>query len=240
MNIVHVGAHQDDEGRALGTLLKYRSEGGHHITFICTTNGDKGFSFDTETPYYVVAEVRDREMRAVAAALDAGYICLGEPDEYLYDSKEVRLKLIDALRACKADLIFTDWTNEYNADHSITAELVLQCAVLTIIASIKTEHPALAITPKIFHCDPGPGFGFEGTHFVELSKALVEEKVRIINLHESQMVIMRQIGGDWAEEHRNHCREVGARAGVPYAEVFRPCLASRRTPLANLLPRGER
>ena len=183
-------------------------------------------------------------MRAVAGALGADYICLGEPDEYLYDSKAVRLKLIDALRACKADLIFTDWIDEYNADHTITAQLVLQCAMLTMIASIRTEHPALAVTPKIFHCDPGAGFagaalGFEGTHFVELSEAIVDEKVRVINLHESQMAIMRQFGGDWAEEHRRHCRMVGARVGVPYAEVFRPCLAPRRTPLAALLPRGD-
>jgi N-acetylglucosamine malate deacetylase 1 len=236
MNIVHVGAHQDDEARALGTLIKYRRKGGHRITFICTTNGDKGFTFDTETPHEVAAATRDREMRAVASALGADYICLGVPDEFLYDNPETRLKLLDALRACKPDLIFTDWIRDYNTDHTITAEMVLQCALLTIVASIGTRHPALAVTPKIFHCDPGPGFGFEGTHFVELSEEIVDEKVRVINLHESQMRIMRQIGGDWAEEHRQHCRETGARVGAPYAEVFRPCLMARRTPLANILP----
>lgn len=236
MNIVHVGAHQDDEARALGTLIKYRDQGGHRITFICTTNGDKGFTFDTETPYEVVAATREREMEAVAASLGAEYICLGAPDEFLYDNPEMRLKLIDALRACRAGLIFTDWTSEYNIDHTITAELVLQCAMLTIVASIRTPHPALSVTPRIFHCDPGPGFGFEGTHFVELSPDIMEEKVRLINLHESQMAIMRQIGGDWAEEHREHCRQTGIRVGTPYAEVFRPCLMARRTPLANVLP----
>jgi LmbE family N-acetylglucosaminyl deacetylase len=236
MNIVHVGAHQDDEARALGTLIKYRRQGGHRITFVCTTNGDKGFTFDTETPYEVAAATRDREMRSVAAALGADYICLGVPDEFLYDNPETRLKLLDALRECRADLIFTDWTSEYNTDHSITAEMVLQCAMLTIVASIRTPHSALSVTPKIFHCDPGPGFGFEGTHFVELGEEIVAEKVRVINLHESQMAIMRQIGGDWAEEHRQHCRETGARVEAPYAEVFRPCLMARRTPLANMLP----
>ena len=251
MNIVHVGAHQDDEARALGTLIKYRREGGHNITFICTTNGDKGFTFDTETPYEVVAAVREREMRAVAGALGAGYICLGEPDEYLYDSKAVRLKLIDALRACKADLIFTDWIDEYNADHTITAQLVLQCAMLTMIASIKTEHPALAVTPKIFHCDPGAGSasGFEGTHFVELSEAIVDEKVRVINLHESQMAIMRHFGGDWAEEHRRSLprgrrpRRCGVRRGLPplpglAAHAPGQHAASRR-PLKMLTPRAR-
>jgi N-acetylglucosamine malate deacetylase 1 len=236
MHIVHVGAHQDDEARALGTLLKYRRQGGHEITLICTTNGDKGLSFDPETPLEVAAATRDREIRAVAAALGANYIGLGAPDEYLYDTKEMRLKLIDALRACRADLIFTDWVNEYNSDHTITGELVLQCALLTIIASVRTEHPALKVTPKIFHCDPGPGFGFEGTHFVEISEDIVDEKGRIINLHESQMAVFRQIGQDWATERRRYWHEVGARVEVPYAEVFRPCLALRRTPLANMLP----
>jgi len=236
MNIVHVGAHQDDEARALGTLIKYRDQGKHRITLICTTNGDKGFTFDTETPHEVAAATRDREMRAVAAALGADYICLGVPHEFLYDNPETRLNLLDALRSCQADLIFTDWTSDYNTDHTITAELVMQCAMLTIVASIGTQHAALAATPKIFHCDPGPGFGFEGTHFVELSPEIVDEKVRLINLHESQMAIMRRIGGDWAEDHRQHSRQVGARVGAPYAEAFRPCLLARRTPLANLLP----
>jgi len=237
MNIVYVGAHQDDEGQALGTLIKYHQQGGHRITFICTTNGDKGFSFDTETPYEVAAATRDREMRAVAAALDADYICLGAPDEFLYDTKETRLKMIDALRACKADLIFTDWINDYNLDHTITGRLVFQAAMNTIVASMRTEHPALKQTPRIFYCDPGPSFGFEGTHFVELSEDIADEKVRLINLHESQMAVIKQFRGiDYAESYRQQARQIGARVGVPYAEVFRPCLASRRTPLANMLP----
>jgi len=236
MNIVYVGAHQDDEAQALGTFLKYRQQGGHQLHLICTTNGDKGFSFDTETPHDVVAATRDREIRAVAAALGASYRCLGAPDEYLYDTPENRLKLIDALRACQANLVFTTWVNDYNLDHTITSQLVFQATMLTIIASIQTEHPALKQTPRIYYCDPGPGFGFEGTHFVELSEEIVDKKVQIINLHESQMAIMRAIGADYAESFRELARQTGARAGVPYAESFRPCLASRRTPLANMLP----
>jgi hypothetical protein len=77
---------------------------------------------------------------------------------------------------------------------------------------------------------------FEGTHSVELGEEIVDEKVRVINPHQSRMAIMRQISGEWAEEQRRHCAETGARVGVPYGEVFRPCLLARRTPLANLLP----
>jgi LmbE family N-acetylglucosaminyl deacetylase len=237
MNIVYVGAHQDDEAHVLGTFLKYRRQGGHKLHLICTTNGDKGFSFDTETPYAVVAATRDREIRAVAAGLGASYQCLGAPDEFLYDTPEMRLKLIDALRAVEADLVFTGWVDDYNLDHSITSTLVFQATLLTVIASMKTEHPALKVTPKIFYGDPGPGFGFVGTHYVELDKEIVDEKVRLINCHESQMAIMREFAGvDYAESYRDLAQRVGARVGVPYAEAFRPCLASRRIPLANMLP----
>jgi len=236
MNIVHVAAHQDDEGHSLGTLLKYRRQGGHRITLVCTTNGDKGLSFSPEIPHSEAAAIREREMRAVASALGAEYVCLGAEDEFLYDSKDMRLKLIDALRAARAELIFTHWTSDYNLDHVTTSRLVFQASMNSIIASMATSHPALKSTPKIFYWDVGDGFGFEGTHFVELSEELVREKVRILRLHASQMEVMRQVGPDFADMLFERARAVGQRAGVPFAEMFRPCLASRRTPLANLLP----
>jgi LmbE family N-acetylglucosaminyl deacetylase len=236
MNIVHVAAHQDDEGHSLGTLLKYKQQGGHAITLICTTNGDKGMSWNPEIPYEEAAKIRDREIRAVADALGANYICLGAEDEFLYDTKEMRLRLIDALRACRADLVFTHWINDYNLDHTTTARLVFQATMNSIIASMQTGYPALQETPKIYYWDVGDGFGFEGTHFVEISEELIREKVRIIRLHESQMEVMRKLGPDFGDMLYERAKAVGQRVGVPFAEVFRPCLASRRTPLAGMLP----
>ena len=236
MNIVHVAAHQDDEAHTLGTLLKYRTLGGHRIHLICTTNGDKGMSFSPEIPLAEAAKIRDREMRDVAAALGARYICLGASDEFLYDTEEMRMKLIDTLRECEADLIFTHWLNDYNLDHTMTSTLVFQCSMNSIISSMQSAHPALKVTPKVFYWDVGDGFDFEGTHFVALDEETIQEKARIIRLHKSQMEVMRKIGPDFADMAVDRARITGVRVGVPYAEMFRPCLASRRTPLANMLP----
>jgi N-acetylglucosamine malate deacetylase 1 len=236
MNIVHIAAHQDDEGHTLGTLLKYRKQGGHAITLVCTTNGDKGMSFSPEVPHAEAARVRAREMGDVAAALGARYVCLGAPDEYLYDSPDMRNRLMDVLRECRADLVFTHWKDDYNLDHTTTSSLVFQMTMNSIIASMPTAHPALAVTPKIFYWDVGDGFGFEGTHFVELDEETVREKARILRLHRSQMEVMAKIGPDFADMLVERARLTGQRVGVPYAEAFRPCLASRRTPLANMLP----
>jgi N-acetylglucosamine malate deacetylase 1 len=236
MNIVHVAAHQDDEAHTLGTLLKYRKQGGHRITMICTTNGDKGMAFSPDVTMAEAAKTRDREMREVAAALGARYICLGAPDEFLYDTQEMRMKLIDTLRECEADLIFTHWPSEYNLDHNTTSTLVFQCSLNSIIASMRSAHPALKVTPKIFYWDEGSRLGFEGTHFVALDEETIKEKARIIRLHKSQMEVMSRIGPDFADMAVDRARLAGDRVGVTYAEVFRPCLASRRTPLANMLP----
>lgn len=236
MNITHIVAHQDDEGYALGTLLKYKRQGGHSITLICLTNGDKGMSFDPSIPLHEAAGIRDAEMKAVADALGAHYMCLGAPDEFLFDTKEMRLVLIDAIRAGGSDLIFTHWVDDYNLDHTTTSRIVFQASINSIIASMRTDHAALKITPKIFYIDVGEGFGFEGTHFVELDEKTIDEKIRIIRLHKSQMEVMRKIGPDFGDMLYDRAKLVGQRAGVPFAEVFRPCLAGRRVPLANMLP----
>jgi len=236
MNIVVVAAHQDDEVHTLGTLLTYRKQGGHRLHLICTTNGDKGMSFSPEIPLAEAAKIRDREIREVAAALGARYMCLGASDEFLYDTEEMRMKLIDALRECETDLIFTHWPSEYNLDHNTTSALVFQCSMNSIIASMRSAHPALKVTPKVFYWDEGSALGFEGTHFVALDEETVREKARIIRLHRSQMDVMRKIGPDFADMAVDRARRTGERVGVPYAEAFRPCLASRRTPLANMLP----
>lgn len=237
MNVACVFAHQDDEKDCMGTLLRLRAERGAKIALIAVTNGDKGASWDPDKPHAEVAAERDVEMRAVADALDASYVCLGEPDGFLLDGPGVRLALIEALRAARPELLFTHHTDDYNEDHVVTARLTCHAALLSSIASIRTASPALDAVPAIFHTDPGRGHGFDGTHFVPFDEAVADEKARITRLHASQMAVMRELKGvDYADLARDADRAAGARMVRPYAEVFRPCLMERRIPAASLLP----
>lgn len=237
MNIACVFAHQDDEMACLGTLLRLKAERGARITLIAVTNGDKGASWDPERPLPEVAALREREMRAVAAALGADYVCLGEHDQFLFDTPAVRLALIEALRAARPDLVFTHNLAEYSVDHDVTARLTCHAALMTSIASVRTASPALERVPAIFHTNPGAGYGFDGTHFVAFDDAVADEKARILRLHASQMDVMRELRGiDYADLARDADRQTGARLVQPYAEVFRPCLMERRIPTASMLP----
>lgn len=238
MTVVCVFAHQDDEMRCLGTLIRLH-ERGERIGFVCTTNGDKGMSFDGPADRPAAAAVRDREMRAVAKHFDADYICLGREDGYLTEDPHLRNDLITALRTLEAEVVFTHWTTDYNDDHVVTAKAVVDAALFVGISSFAADAPALPRPPRIFHTHPGEGYGFEATHFVALSDEHARLKAELIRRHESQMGVRRQmLGYDYADEIAAEDRRQGLRLLVPQAEAFAPCLAERRLPWPSDLP-GE-
>ena len=236
MKYVCVFAHQDDEMRCLGTLIRLQ-EAGHEFAFITLTAGDKGLPFDDDQRAGHAASVRDEEMRSVAAAFGAEYVCLGREDGFLYDDAALRRGVIAALRRVKAEVIFTHWTTDYNADHVVTAKVVTDASLFTSLASFESQVPALGAVPRIYHVDPGPGYGFEGTHFVELSERHRDRKADLIRLHRSQMEVMqRLIGSDYADQMTAADRQTGGRLLVDQAEPFRPSLAERRIPWPSDLP----
>ena len=82
MNVVCVGAHQDDiEINCVGTLIKYQARGDVNITNVVISNGDKGAQYEPSIPYEEVSAMRNAEATAVAEALGGRYISLGQSDE---------------------------------------------------------------------------------------------------------------------------------------------------------------
>ena len=236
MNIVCVFAHQDDETRCLGTLLRLR-EAGNQIAFVCVTQGDKGLPFSDPEARRTAGDVRRKEMEAVAAAFDARYICLEREDGFVTDDNSLRRDLIECLRSLRAEVVFTHWVNDYNSDHVIAAKATIDAALFTNLGSFESVASPLTSVPRIFHTHPGDGYGFEATHFVELGKDHVARKLEIIRLHDSQLRVSRRLfGRDYAEEIGVEDSRQGIRLMVSAAEAFRPCVADRRIPWPSDLP----
>jgi N-acetylglucosamine malate deacetylase 1 len=236
MNVVCVFAHQDDEMRCLGTLQRL-AESGASINFVCVTNGDKGLAFEEGDCRQLAAQTRAAEMQSVVDEFGGDYRCLGYEDGALFPGPDLRQQLIQVLRRMEAEVVFTHWTSEYNSDHVVTAHAVTDAALYTNLPSIDPTTPALASVPRIFYVNPGDGYGFESTHFVELSEQHVRRKAELIRLHRSQMDVMRQLRGhDYADEMFDEDRRQGLRLMSEYAESFRPCLAERRIPWPSDLP----
>jgi LmbE family N-acetylglucosaminyl deacetylase len=235
MNVASVLAHQDDEMRCLGTMLKCRSRG-DKLYFITLTDGSKGFVQNQSISRKEAAAIRDQEMRGLAAAVDAEYINLRELDEFLYDTPEVRMKLIEAIRRTGAQVIFTHYTEDYNQDHITTHFLVRYCAMQACLPVLPTDSPPLSEHPAIFMVEPFGAFSFPASHYVDITDYQAE-KIDLLRLHNSQEVAMQQAVGAGMEKL---CTGIalyrGEQVGCTYAEAFIPMPAREAIKPYPVLP----
>jgi LmbE family N-acetylglucosaminyl deacetylase len=226
MNAVSIMAHQDDEMQCLGTLLKCRARG-DRLFFVTLTDGAKGFVQQPDIDPAKAARIRHAEMSDLARQLDAEYINLREPDEFLYDTPEIRLKLIEAIRHTGAELVFTHYHQDYNLDHVTTSSLVRHCAMQSCLPVLRTESKPLAEHPAIFMVTPHGPFVFPATHFVDVT-AFEDQKISLLKLHHSQEEALRQATGV-GQGFDQLCRRLdaywGQQVGCDYAEGFVPMRA---------------
>lgn len=225
-NVVSVMAHQDDELMCLGTMIKYH-RAGHKLAFVCLTDGAVGMVHQPDMPYDECAKVRFIEMSELASKLDAEYICLNHPDEFLYDTAELRMELIETLRYLNAGLVFTHNTTDYNADHMITNSLVRQCAMQSPLPMLKTKSPPASATPAVFMCEPSGGFEFEPSHWIDISD-IIDEKLHLAKCHKSQDDAFIAAFGEgngidsWVTGINSNR---GNQCGVKFAEAFKPMMS---------------
>ncbi|MEX0886708.1 MAG: PIG-L family deacetylase [Phycisphaeraceae bacterium] len=219
MNVVSIMAHQDDEMRCLGTMLKCR-ERGDRLTFITLTDGSNGLLERASMQRGDAARVREAEMTRLAQAVDARYVSLGEHDEFLYDTPDVRMRLIEAMRAAGAELIFTHYHEDYNLDHVTTHRLVQQCAMQSCLPMLATDAPPLADHPAVFCVEPHGPVVFAATHFVDIS-VFEARKVELLRHHESQEAAMQQaVGAGFDDLCGRPDAYWGQKVGCDYAECF--------------------
>ena len=237
MNVASVMAHQDDELVCLGTMLKML-ERGDRLHFICVTDGSGGMAHAPEMTRQEAAAIRHSEMRALADALSATYVCLGEHDEFLYDTPDVRLRLLEAMRAAEADVVFTHHNRDYNLDHVTVNQLVQQCAIHMPLPMIKTDSAPTRHTPAVFVVEPMGAFEFEPTHWVDISNQ-IERKLKLAMCHRSQDKAFRAAFGpekgldQWI---LSMSQARGQQAGVAHAEAFRPMLVRGLVKPYQVLP----
>jgi len=219
MNVASVMAHQDDEMRCLGSMLKCR-ERGDRLFFVTLTDGSGGFVQKPDINREEAARIRHEEMTALASAIGAEVINLREQDEFLYDTPQVRHALIEALRKTNAELVFTHYQDDYNADHTTTYRLVRHCAMNACLPMIRTASPALKAHPAVFCVEPHGPIPFAATHFVDVS-AYELQKIELLQLHHSQETAMKMaLNAGFDRLCRRPDAYWGEKVGCEYAECF--------------------
>ena len=151
MNIAVVTAHPDDaEFLAAGTIIKYRKKG-HKVIIIICTNGNIEHP---NLPKEEIARVRWEEAKEAAKVMGAEIINLEYYDEFMLDTKESRLKIVDALSSIKADIVFTHYLYDHvNPDHCTVSRIVNDMSYLQQVKNIETNHKETEKPAALYYMD---------------------------------------------------------------------------------------
>ena len=238
MNILAIGAHPDDvEINCGGTLAKYASMG-HKVFTATATNGNVGSS---TLPMEEIARIRKEEARKAAAVIGAEYICLDYDDEMFFEDREARLKFIDLVRYCQADVILTHNPKDYNPDHELTSKIVTDIPVMIPVAKIKTPNKPCDKIPMIAYFEPVNGIGFIPTEYVDITD-FIETKMEMCACHQSQISWMQDNYKDalkdqnFFDKYRTIAEYRGIQCDVKYAEGFRMAYDAYRVAPRRVLP----
>lgn len=218
-------AHPDDaELLCAGTLARAKADGAAiGICVLC--RGDKG---QPSRPIANLAEVRQREMEASAALLDAELFSCGFEDGRLDQEPLAREKLLDVLRTFRPTLVLAHAAEDYHPDHRAAGSLA---EAATWFCASRGQVSALAPLnepPELWWMDCVNRVGFAAEFYIDVS-AFAELKQQLLACHASQ--IHRSGDRDFAplaELMQLQMSARGAEAGVAAAEAFRLHRAFKR------------
>lgn len=226
MRVLAIGAHPDDLEFRLGGTLRLYAERGDDVFLVISTNGNIGST--RRMTKAEVAEIRRKEAQDAAEVMGAKELMwLNYDDEFIFDTEEARLRMIDCVRIARPDVMFAQpYLRDYNPDHDITGYLAFIARINAAIPLIKTAHPATEKIPPMFFWMPnGMSYtNFAPDHFVDIT-SVWEKKLEMAKCHKSQY---EDWGGDFfgyslskkvEAENRYFASQCGT-PGVEFVEAF--------------------
>lgn len=233
MRVLAVGAHPDDmEILCAGTLARY-AQAGHQVVMCVATDGTAGHML-IKPPE--LARIRESEARAAAALINAEFIWLGFPDEFIFNDRDTRLAFIDAIRQARPDVIITHAPDDYHPDHRVVSSLVFDTSFIASLPNIETGQPAHSRVPALYYMDTLAGKGFFPGEYVDIT-ATIDLKRQMLACHQSQLKWLKDHDDiDVMEFMEVVAKTRGFQANVAYAEGFRTADVWPRTSAARILP----
>ena len=234
MKVMAFEAHPDDiEYFCAGTLAKYKAAG-HDVAIACVTNGEVGSPTLSKEE---IAAVREKEAKESADIIGAKFFWMGYPDEFLFNTEDVRLHIIETIRQFDPDIIITlDKDNDYHPDHTNVGQLIWDTHVMGVVPNIETETQPCSKIPEIYFMDTVAGIDFLPEFYVDISEHW-QTKERMIECHASQIQwSMRQYEMSLVDDAKLQSRFRGYQSGCKYAEAFRkPKFFPQKTHSTGLL-----
>jgi LmbE family N-acetylglucosaminyl deacetylase len=219
--ILVIGAHPDDpDAFAGGSVARWTAQGAT-VRYVVVTSGDKGIPDDAEESAAWIA-MREQEQRDSAHSLGVEEVeFLGYTDGEVFDSLELRGRLVRAIRAFRPDLVVThdpfSTSFRWHPDHRAVG-FAAQAAIFPScrLASFHREHMLEGLQPHSVHMVLATG-ATEPNLWIDIATTF-PRKIAALELHASQATAF--VGGlDY--RMRRRAQDAGARGGLELAEEFR-------------------
>ena len=232
--VLAITSHPDDmEIACAGTLLKCKQRGDRVV--VChLSSGNLGHVI---IPPDELTVMRAKEAERSAQMGDFEIIHSSFDDLAIYDNnKAARDKVVDVIKAVKPDFIITHAPDDYMPDHTAVSRLVFDASFTATLPNYHTNVPGAANMVPIYYMDTLAGVNFNPTEFVDVTD-FIEQKLQMLECHESQVVWMRDHDGiDFPDMVRTCSRYRGYQCGADYAEGFRQCQVYLKGTTKRLLP----
>lgn len=222
--VLVVQAHPDDAESWCSGTLKLLKDRGYKIVLATMTAGGLG---GVETDEEQTKIIRKEEAQKAADVLKADYYCLDERDGYLFDTFEVRIKMLELLRKVNPGIVLTHVPSDYHADHRTTAAIVDVAAMQATLSNAPCSEKPLDVTPLLYHTAPMKLIGALGDplpkpQFIVDITSAIETKMEMLSFHQSQIRLMKSMYNidDFFEMSKQYNREIGEMVGFEYAECF--------------------
>jgi N-acetylglucosamine malate deacetylase 1 len=234
LRIAAIGAHPDDVEIACAGTLARCLERGDSVSMIVMCNGN---SASTSMLPEELAAVRSGELKNAAKLLGAdALIELGLPDFGVWLQHENLLRLTDAIRQVRPDVVITHFDADYGTDHNHTLKLAQDATLAASVPGVKTEHPPIPGIPYLYMMEPLGSYGFQPHLYVDITSTF-KIKIQMLECHRSQIDWMSRYGGmDTREYIETLARFRGFQAGVKYAEGFIAHGSWGHVPPRSILP----
>jgi LmbE family N-acetylglucosaminyl deacetylase len=229
LRVLAIHAHPDDvEFQCAGTLALLKDKYTRcHVTIVTMTPGDKG---SAELGPIDISRVRRDEARQAANLLGADYACLEFDDLCICHDNDSRLRVTEAVRKARPDLVLTAPPVDYMSDHEMTSRLVRDACFAASVPNYVTHQlepaPILAKIPHLYYVDAIEGIDYFGNpiepQFVIDISSTFERKLKMLACHASQRNWLLQQHGidEYLESCRKWSAKRGAGLGVAFGEAF--------------------
>ncbi len=138
--ILVVGPHPDDQEIGMGGTIAKLARAGHDVLLLDVTNGEPTPLGDPET--------RASEAAEAAKILGVKRRLLGFPNRYLENNLELRHALAGAIRAHRAEVLFTPFFEDAHPDHIAVAHATIAARFAAKLS--KVDEPWAKEGPPIY------------------------------------------------------------------------------------------